>query len=70
MKFSTTQQAELGTELALCDAGAALSHGTVLAHSVFYAWQWAAQGVRHTVTQFANSQKSIQSMAIQEAAGR
>jgi hypothetical protein len=66
----TTHQAEHGTELALCAVVVAHSRGVVVAHSAFNAWQWASQGVRQTVTQFPNSQKSTQYMAIQEGAGR
>jgi hypothetical protein len=70
MKAFMTHQAKHGTELALCDVGVASSRGMVVALSASYTWQWASQGVRPTVTQFANSQKSTQSMAIQEGAGR
>lgn len=70
MKTLMTHQAKHGTELTLCDAGVAKARGMVVAHSAIFTWQWASQGVRPTVTQFANSQKSTQSMAIQEAAGR
>jgi hypothetical protein len=70
MKSFMTHQAKLGTELTLCDGVLAYSHGMLVAHTASHAWQWASQGVRQTVTQFANSQKSTQSMAIQEGAGR
>jgi|GEM_PF-3234455 len=61
-----TMNTERGTGLMPC----AVSGGVVVGRTVSYAWQWASQAIRHTVTQSQASQKFIVDSEIQEGASR